>query len=51
MSRRYEDYAPRRYVDYGTVGYSTYDDSCGQRRVPVADGRGGWVWDVRSNCY
>jgi hypothetical protein len=49
---RYVDdgYVSRRYVsDYS--GYSSYADNCHRHRVPVADGRGGWVWGVRSSCY
>lgn len=47
--RRYADdsYTPRRYY----AGYASYADSCDRRKVRVADGRGGWVWGVRADCY
>jgi hypothetical protein len=48
---RYADdgYVSRRYVsDYS--GDSSYADNCYRRRVRVEDGRGGWVWGVRSSC-
>ncbi len=52
--RRYRDdsYAPRHYGYSGYSGYSgyaSYANSCDRRRI--ADGRGGWVWGVRADCY
>jgi hypothetical protein len=53
---------PPRYVDYPYERYrrgydaynavpATYADTCTRRRVPYADGRGGWVWAVKTVCY
>jgi hypothetical protein len=45
----YDDYRPRhRYHD--DYGYSSYARSCHWRQVPVADGRGGWVWGEKRVC-
>lgn len=51
--------APRYYNDsYWSPGYDAYNavsaaytDSCYRRRVPIGDGRGGWVWGLKTNCY
>ena len=46
------DYVYRPYnhynLGYDLVGYASYD-GCG--RVPLADGRGGWVWSRRAGCF
>jgi hypothetical protein len=47
-------YVSRGYVDRGYYpydGYRNYTESCYRRRVPILDGRGGWVWGYRSSCY
>jgi hypothetical protein len=31
-----------------TAGYSGYGEC---RRIPLADGRGGWVWSRRAGCF
>jgi hypothetical protein len=57
--RRYvnDSYVARRYVndgDYGYsgyAGYASYADTCSRRKVPLDDGRGGWVWGLKTNCY
>ena len=64
--RRYDySYTPRRsvydgyngyngyngYSGYAGIAYSSHADSCYRRRVPIEDGRGGWVWGVKANCY
>jgi hypothetical protein len=47
--RRYTDYYAPRYTSYR--GYDAYNAAqCYSRRVPVADGRGGWVWGFRQVC-
>lgn len=54
---RYSGYAPRysTYRSYdGYRGYDAYNavsDCSYNRRIPVADGRGGWVWGYRTGCY
>lgn len=64
-ARRYEGYPPG-YGNVGynggysggyNGGYDSYNSAdvvvapaCVQRRVPVGDGRGGWVWAVRRAC-
>jgi hypothetical protein len=41
---------PYRYYDlgYNSVGYASYN---GCERIPLADGRGGWVWSRRAGCF
>ena len=43
-------YRPYRYYDlgYASASYAGYD-GCG--RIPLADGRGGWVWSRRAGCF
>lgn len=41
-------YRPYRYYGYGSVGYASY---AGCERIPLADGRGGWVWSRRAGCF
>jgi len=43
-------YRPYRhyYAGYNTVGYLGYGEC---RRIPLADGRGGWVWSRRAGCF
>lgn len=52
-ARRYEGYPPG-YFNGGYNGYDGYDAynsaACIQRRVPVLDGRGGWVWGFKQVC-
>lgn len=61
--RSYTYESPRRYVNdgysrygysrpgYSSSGYSSYADSCHRHRVQIDDGRGGWVWGAKINCY
>lgn len=46
--RYYSGYRENGYDAYNTVSYG---DTCASRRVPLADGRGGWVWGLKTNCY
>jgi hypothetical protein len=50
---RYDNgYAGTAYGGYGYRAYpSYYGASAGCQLVPLADGRGGWVWSVRAGCY
>jgi hypothetical protein len=55
----YVDGPRRRYV--GGPSYDAYEaynaagadvaPRCYQRRAPVPDGRGGWLWGVKQVCY
>jgi hypothetical protein len=42
-----------RYYDNGYDAYNSasYTDSCYRKRVPLGDGRGGWVWGLKTTCY
>jgi hypothetical protein len=45
----YSDYVYRPYRHYNLgYDYARYD-RCG--RIPLADGRGGWVWSRRAGCF
>ncbi|MCK9914157.1 hypothetical protein MXD81_33890 [Microbacteriaceae bacterium K1510] len=52
-AHRYNGYPPG-YYNGGYNGYDGYDAynsaACIQRRVPVLDGRGGWVWGFKQVC-
>jgi hypothetical protein len=40
---------PRYYSGYSN-GYGTVATPCYNQAVRVLDGRGGWIWGVRSSC-
>lgn len=46
-------YDTPRYYEGGYDSYNSasYTDSCYRKRVPLADGRGGWVWGAKIACY
>lgn len=49
----YCDNPPPRYVadPYWSPVYVAAADVCSSRRIRIADGRGGWVWGVKTTCY
>ena len=55
---RYVDYPPPRSRYDRWDGYDAYNSAdvnvaptCYQRRTPVLDGKGGWVWGFKRVCY
>lgn len=49
--RRYRRYAPAYRSSHWVENvYSNTADICYPRRVRILDGRGGWIWGVRTVC-
>lgn len=44
--------APRSYDrGYDAYNSASYTERCYRKRVPLGDGRGGWVWGHKTTCY
>jgi hypothetical protein len=47
----YSTYGWDAYAAEGLAAYAGADDGCYFVKVPVLDGRGGWVWGLRAGCF